>query len=45
MVRNFLIPQGKAVIASTSAIKVLEENQRQQAKKLEKERNADTSYC
>lgn len=33
--RNFLIPQGKAVIASKSAIKVLEENQRQQAKKLE----------
>ena len=33
--RNFLIPQGMAVIASDSAIKILEENQRQQAKKLE----------
>lgn len=33
--RNFLIPQGKAIIASASAIKVLEENQRQQAKKIE----------
>lgn len=37
--RNFLIPQGKAIIASESAIKVLEENQRQQAKKIEAERN------
>lgn len=33
--RNFLIPQGLAVIASESALKVLAENQRQQAKKLE----------
>lgn len=33
--RNFLIPQGMAVIASESALKVLAENQRQQAKKLE----------
>lgn len=36
--RNFLIPQGKAIIASESAIKVLQENQRQQAKKMEEER-------
>lgn len=36
--RNFLIPQGKAIIASKSAIKILEENQRQQARKLEAER-------
>lgn len=34
--RNYLIPQGKAVIASPSAIKVLAENQKQRAHKLEK---------
>lgn len=34
--RNFLIPTGKAVIASESALKVLAENQRQRAHKLEK---------
>ena len=34
--RNFLIPQGKAVIASDSAKKVLAENQKQRAHKLEK---------
>ena len=33
--RNYLIPQGKAVIASPSALKVLAENQRQRAHKLE----------
>lgn len=38
--RNFLIPQGKAVIASASAVKVLEENLRQQSRKLEAEREA-----
>src|SRR5690554_4262189 len=32
--RNFLIPQGKAVIATDSAKKVLAENQRQRAHKL-----------
>lgn len=32
--RNYLIPQGKAVIASPSALKVLEENKRQRAHKL-----------
>jgi large subunit ribosomal protein L9 len=32
--RNFLIPQGKAVVATTSALKVLAENQRQRAHKL-----------
>lgn len=32
--RNFLIPTGKAVIASESALKVLAENQRQRAHKL-----------
>lgn len=36
--RNFLIPQGKAIIASESAIKMLQENHRQQARKLEAER-------
>ena len=34
--RNFLIPQGKAVIASESARKVLAENMRQRAHKLAK---------
>jgi len=34
--RNFLIPQKKAVIASESAKKVLAENLRQRAHKLEK---------
>ena len=32
--RNFLIPQGKAVIASESARKVLDENRKQRAHKL-----------
>ena len=32
--RNFLIPQGKAVIATASAKKVLAENQRQRAHKI-----------
>ena len=32
--RNFLIPQGKAVIASESAKKVLAENQKQRAHKI-----------
>ena len=34
--RNYLIPTGKAVIASQSALKVLAENQRQRAHKLAK---------
>ncbi len=34
--RNYLIPTGKAVIASPSALKQLAENQRQRAHKLEK---------
>ena len=34
--RNYLIPQGKAIIASESALKVLAENQRQRAHKLAK---------
>lgn len=35
---NFLIPQGKAVLATKSNIKVLEENLRQQSHKAAKER-------
>lgn len=34
--RNYLIPTGKAVIATSSALKVLAENQRQRAHKLAK---------
>ena len=34
--RNFLIPQGKAILATESAVKVLEEKLRQQAKKRRK---------
>lgn len=34
--RNYLIPTGKAVVATPSALKVLAENQRQRAHKLEK---------
>lgn len=34
--RNFLIPTGKAIMASESALKVLAENQRQRAHKLAK---------
>ena len=34
--RNFLIPQGKAILATSSAVKVLEEKLRQQSKKEEK---------
>ena len=36
--RNFLIPQGKAIIASESNKKVLEENLKQAAHKIEKVR-------
>lgn len=34
--RNFLIPTGKAIVATPSALKVLAENQRQRAHKLAK---------
>ncbi len=37
--RNFLIPTGKAIIASASAKKMLAENLKQQAHKLEKIKN------
>ncbi|MDD7438558.1 MAG: 50S ribosomal protein L9 [Bacteroidales bacterium] len=43
--RNFLIPQGKAVIASESAIKVLQENQRQQSRKLQAELEKARKYA
>lgn len=36
--RNFLIPQGKAVIANETSLKVLAENMRQQERKLAKEK-------
>lgn len=34
--RNYLIPQGKAIVATPSAIKILEENLRQRAHKIAK---------
>ena len=34
--RNYLIPQGKAIVATPSALKILAENQRQRAHKLAK---------
>jgi len=34
--RNLLIPQGKAILATSSSVKILEEKLRQQAKKEEK---------
>ena len=37
--RNFLIPQGKAIIASASAKKVLAENLKQRAHKIEQVKN------
>ena len=43
--RNFLIPQGKAVMATSSAVKVLEEKLRQQAKKEETEIAAATKIA
>ncbi|MDR1406629.1 MAG: 50S ribosomal protein L9 [Tannerella sp.] len=37
--RNYLIPQGKAVIASKSAVSMLQENRKQRTHKLEKIKN------
>lgn len=37
--RNYLIPQGKAVIATPSALKMLAENMKQRAHKLERIKN------
>ena len=36
--RNFLIPQGKAIIANETSLKILAENMRQQERKLAKEK-------
>jgi len=43
--RNYLIPQGKGVIASESAKKMLAEELKQKAKKLEKIKNDAQSYA
>lgn len=43
--RNYLIPQGLAVIANKSAIKNLEECQRQRAHKIAQERANAESFC
>lgn len=43
--RNFLIPQGKAIIASESAVKVLQEKQRQQARKLQEQLENAQKYA
>ena len=42
--RNYLIPQGKAVIATPSALKMLAENMKQRAHKLEKIKNDAKEY-
>ena len=38
--RNFLIPEGLGILATESAVKILNENLKQQAKKEEKEISA-----
>ena len=43
--RNFLIPQGKAIIASESSVKVLQENMRQQARKIQAELEKAQKYA
>ena len=43
--RNFLIPQGKAIIASESAKKVIAENMRQRAHKLEQIRKDADAFA
>ena len=43
--RNFLIPQGKAIMASVSAKKVIAENNRQRAHKLEKLKNDAEAFA
>lgn len=43
--RNYLIPQGLAVIANKSAIKNLEECQRQRAHKIAQERANAEAFC
>lgn len=43
--RNFLIPTGKAVIASKQALKQLEEDQRQRAHKIARLKAEAEEYC
>lgn len=43
--RNYLIPQGKAIVANTSTKKVLAENLKQRAHKLEKIKNEAVEYA
>lgn len=43
--RNFLIPQGKAIMASPSAKKVIAENNRQRAHKLEQIKNEAEAFA
>ncbi len=43
--RNFLIPQGKAIIASVSAKKVIAENLRQRSHKLEQMKNDAVAFA
>ncbi len=43
--RNFLIPQGKAIMASESAKKVIAENNRQRAHKLEQVKNEAEAFA
>lgn len=43
--RNYLIPTGKAVIASKSAVKQLEEEQRQRAHKIAQQRAEAEAFC
>ena len=43
--RNFLIPQGKAIMASESAKKVIAENNRQRAHKLEQLKNEAEAFA
>ncbi len=43
--RNYLIPTGKAIIASKSAVKQLEEDQKQRAHKIAQQRTEAEEFC
>lgn len=43
--RNYLIPQGKAIVANDSTKKILAENLKQRAHKLEKIKNEASAYA
>lgn len=43
--RNYLIPTGKAIIASKSAVKQLEEEQKQRAHKIAQQRAEAEEFC